>query len=382
MARCLLDSLASTEIVSRERVEILMRKIWFAGVLFGVFAGLMAGAQTESPASRPEEASAGAQGDVPAPVADEWGKLFVANNLDVKGNTPFHLGMTFQLYDMDGKPTETGTVEEWWAARGSQRVVVHLAGLNEDGSYPEAASAELRRDAYLVSQLVTNAVRPVPPAPKEGGAVRSETAKFGNVTLSCNTPQLKEAPAGVALFAAVCVEPGTDAALIVREPGGNESVVRPSIAKFHDRHVGMELRIAFLGRTAIDGNVTTLQSFDPTKSDVKLPLPSAINTASSPGGGVEHVSKQVTAGRLVKNVPPEYPAAAKLLNLSGSVVLHAVIGKDGNLRNLVPIASTNGLFTGPALEAAKQWKYSPYLLNGVSTETDTTLTLNFARPLR
>ncbi len=46
--------------------------------------------------------------------ADQWGSLVAANDLDLKGNTPFHLAMTVQLYDMNGKPAETGSVEERW----------------------------------------------------------------------------------------------------------------------------------------------------------------------------------------------------------------------------------------------------------------------------
>jgi len=80
---------------------------------------------------------------------DEWGKLVAANNLDVKGNTPFHLEITFQLYDLDGKATTKGTVEDWWAAPGSERVIVHMAGLNEDGSLSAEASHELTCDLEI-----------------------------------------------------------------------------------------------------------------------------------------------------------------------------------------------------------------------------------------
>lgn len=55
----------------------------------------------------------GARGWAQAPDTDAWGRLAAANNLDHVGNTPFHLKVAFQLYDLAGKPGESGTVEEW-----------------------------------------------------------------------------------------------------------------------------------------------------------------------------------------------------------------------------------------------------------------------------
>jgi protein TonB len=40
-------------------------------------------------------------------------------------------------------------------------------------------------------------------------------------------------------------------------------------------------------------------------------------------------------------------------------------------------STTNQMFNNAALDAVKQWKYKPYLLNGEPTEVDTTITVNF-----
>jgi protein TonB len=62
----------------------------------------------------------------------------------------------------------------------------------------------------------------------------------------------------------------------------------------------------------------------------------------------------------------------------GAGVLGAVIGKDGSVRDLAPLAYSDSIFAGAASNAVQQWKYSPYLLNGQPTEVDTTITVNFA----
>jgi TonB family protein len=316
-----------------------------------------------------------AQEAAPTSGADEWGKLVAANNLDVKGNTPFHLAMTFQLYDLDGKATKTGTFEEWWAAPGSEKIVVHLLGLNEDGSASEGANPTVARDAYLVNRLMNAAVRPVPPEPVDGVKTTNETRKFGKAELSCVVPEPEHPPQISFRRATLCLEPKTDEVRVLLESDGHGGMIRNSEGTFHSTFVALGLQISFLGRNAITGKVTTLQSFDPAKSEVKL-SPAGSPVASQPN--VVRLSGGVIAGHRVKFVLPEYPELAKMRHASGSVLLHAIIGKDGSVERLVPIARTDPMFTDAAIRSVKQWKYSPYLLNGEPTEVDTTITVNFA----
>jgi len=75
------------------------------------------------------------------------------------------------------------------------------------------------------------------------------------------------------------------------------------------------------------------------------------------------VSQGVTAGLVIKRVNPTYPPLARTARVQGSVVLAAVIGKDGSIQNL-HVLSGHPLLTQAALEAVKQWRYKPYILNG------------------
>jgi TonB family protein len=316
-----------------------------------------------------------AQEAASAPAVDDWGKLVAANNLDVKGNTPFHLAMTFQLYDMDGKATKTGTFEEWWAAPGSEKIVVHLPGLNEDGSASEGADTTVARDAYLVNRLMNAAVRPVPPELRAGGATTTRAVNFGKIRLDCTAQKVSILGGTAAQPTTACVKPQTTDVQIMQEFGGQGMLVRPSTGKFHDTYVALEVQIGFQGQSAITGKVTTMQSFDSAKSEVKL-SPAGSPVTSQPN--VVRLSGGVIAGHRVKFVLPEYPELAKMRHASGSVLLHAIIGKDGSVERLVPIARTDPMFTDAAIRSVKQWKYSPYLLNGEPTEVDTTITVNFA----
>jgi len=314
----------------------------------------------------------GARGqDGVQPATDDWGKLVAANNLDAKGNTPFHLGMTFQLYDLKGKPTETGSFETWWSGVERRRTVVKLAGLNEDGSAPDGADAATVRYAYLVSQLIEAAVHPVPTMESPAGTV-TKPLKSGKFQLECTGPKPGPVPAMNAQLETVCVAPNSTDVLAMQGLSDNLAMVRPRTGKFHDSFVALELRIYYLRVDAIAGKLTIMQAYESANLKAEAPLA----TASEPSA--VRISGGVISGHRIKFVVPNYPAEAKISHLSGTVLLNAVIGKDGVIRRLVPLASTDSMFTEAATEAVRQWRYSPYLLNGEPAEVDTTITVNFA----
>ena len=81
-------------------------------------------------------------------------------------------------------------------------------------------------------------------------------------------------------------------------------------------------------------------------------------------------------GLLVHQVKPEYPPAERAAHIQGQVVLHAVIGKDGTVKQ-VQVVSGPPLLASAAENAVKQWRYKPYVLNGEPVEVDTTINVNF-----
>ena len=88
------------------------------------------------------------------------------------------------------------------------------------------------------------------------------------------------------------------------------------------------------------------------------------------------VSQGVSAGLLVRRVNPNYPPLARQARISGQVVLRAVISKDGSIENLT-LVSGHPMLAPAAIDAVKQWKYRPYLLNGEPVEVDTEVLVNF-----
>jgi periplasmic protein TonB len=88
------------------------------------------------------------------------------------------------------------------------------------------------------------------------------------------------------------------------------------------------------------------------------------------------VSSGVQSGLLVRKVPPAYPPLARQARIQGTVILQAQISKDGNIENL-QLISGHPMLAPAAIEAVKQWKYKPYLLNGEPVEVETQVQVNF-----
>jgi len=88
------------------------------------------------------------------------------------------------------------------------------------------------------------------------------------------------------------------------------------------------------------------------------------------------VSQGVSTGLLVRKVNPSYPPLARQARIQGTVVLQAEISKTGDIQNL-RLISGHPMLAPSAIEAVKQWKYKPYLLNGEPVEVETTVQVNF-----
>jgi protein TonB len=89
------------------------------------------------------------------------------------------------------------------------------------------------------------------------------------------------------------------------------------------------------------------------------------------------ISQGVTRGLLIHRVEPVYPTLAKAARVQGEVVLSAVISTTGQIENL-QLISGHPMLVQEAINAVRQWRYKPYLLNGQPVEVETTITVIFS----
>ena len=182
------------------------------------------------------------------------------------------------------------------------------------------------------------------------------------------------------------------------------------------------LTMLYLPPSAVASNATRLQAPTPayTSKSIPVPTPSTqeappppVNTTGGvvggvpggvvggvPGGALSEVlgsthgvpvlaktpvptpvkrmriASRVAEANLIHDVAPQYPPEAGRARIEGAVVLMAVIGKDGSVED-VRVESGLPILAQAAIDAVKQWRYRPYLLNGEPVEVDSRITINF-----
>jgi periplasmic protein TonB len=118
---------------------------------------------------------------------------------------------------------------------------------------------------------------------------------------------------------------------------------------------------------SVDVQAEGASKASPSTEAATKPKPTRIRI----GGNVE-------AAKVITKVQPIYPMSAKVAGAQGSVLLHAVVSKDGKPLQLEVLNSEiNPDLARAAVEAVSQWRYQPTLLNGEPVEVDCTITVKF-----
>jgi len=142
--------------------------------------------------------------------------------------------------------------------------------------------------------------------------------------------------------------------------------------------------------TLIDGEPVEVEfsidvNFTLPPSERANPNPSVISRVEPdypPAAGSAETPKRIRVGgnvqqaKLVSKVPPRYPKEAKDGGIQGTVKLQVVLGKDGRVED-IKVLSGEPVLAAAALEAVKDWVYTPTLINGEPVEVQTLIDVNF-----
>jgi TonB family protein len=82
--------------------------------------------------------------------------------------------------------------------------------------------------------------------------------------------------------------------------------------------------------------------------------------------------------RIAKKVAPEYPAAAKQLNVSGSQEVQITVSATGDVEE-AKVLKGNAMFTLASVNAVKQWKFQPLVKDGAAQRFTTVITINYQK---
>jgi TonB family protein len=291
---------------------------------------------------------------------------------------PWHLKATYQLYDDSGNPAEQGTFEYWWASP----TVYRSTWSRPSGSRSDWHAADGKR-AYLAAgegpslfeyKLQSGLLSPILKSdsldPSKTRLERDQV-KLGSANLSCvmvlpEMPQRGGTQAvPIGLFPTYCFEP-SQPQLRVSFSFGTVTEAFNSIVKVQGRYLAKEILFVEDNRKILTASVDTIGGISPSDSAL-TPDPQAIypNVSELP------VSAGTAVGMLLTKVTPVYPQDAKAAHISGTVVLRATIGREGNIIDLQVVEAPSPSLAASAMRAVSRWRYKPYLLNGEPVEVKT-----------
>ncbi len=104
--------------------------------------------------------------------------------------------------------------------------------------------------------------------------------------------------------------------------------------------------------------------------------PPQIDRRTTPEKQTVKVSEGVEQAQLITRIEPQYPVLARQTRTQGTVFLHAIISREGRITSL-EVVNGHPLLVRAALDAVRQWRYRPTLLNGEPVEVETSITVIF-----
>jgi TonB family protein len=343
-----------------------------------LFAFLQATTPAQPPANAPTTVQALADSPTPTDPKELLDLGRKVNGLTGPDIQPWHLKATFEIFDDDGKSNDKGTLEEWWISDKQYKVTYSSAQSSQTDFGTDNGVFRTGNPYWPIGPLAQVHLRLVHPLPSEEHIANfsPEIAEreFGSVKLRCVLPKSKLPQKGdPPIPATYCFSIEKPFLRYSSTINGFEAITFSRILLFRGRYVGGDIIARHLSKPYVNIHVDSLDPIEQVDMSEFQPTPDAKPAPLREG-------TEVVAGKLIKKGSPNYPLAAKELGVQGVVVIQAVIGKDGHILDNLRVVSGPPELRNSALDAARQWVFTPYLLNGQPVEIETVLKVAFFLP--
>jgi len=277
---------------------------------------------------------------------------------------PFLLKADYQLYDLDGHPVEKGTAEESWTEANGEQIRIQSPSLVIGDQTPADEYAVHTRESYLVHQALYALSNPFPsPTEQKDFAMEEFHQTLAHSDLSCFS-LVQPGKTRTRESHAYCTG---EANHITTMTGPFFVIERSDFRQVRGHQIPSHVILSYEGKPALSMQVTELEPL-PEVNDPNITL------KRSPPNRILLDSDSM---QFLNKTEPKYPVLAKMANISGSVVLTAIVTKQGTLEGLDVIASPRSVLTKSARNAVQKWTYQPFLFNGVPSDVETVIIVNF-----
>jgi len=299
---------------------------------------------------------------------------------------PWHLKTRYQLYDEKGKPAEQGSYEYWWVSPQVYRSTwtrpgaTHTDWHTADGKSAHQATGKPLE--YFEYKLQAAILSPLPEAGDldpakyrlDRQSVGSKAAKLPCIMVVPLMPQhWQKQIVPLGLFPTYCFDSQLPA-LRASSSFGMLTTEYNHIVQVQNKYIAREILFFEGERKILSATVDAITSLNPSN-------PALLPAADAPIAKNEksqQILSGVMDGMLLKKQVPIYPQDAKDAYVSGTVVLHALISRDGSIHDLRVISAPWPSLAASALWAVSHWQYKPYRLNGEPVEVETTVNVIYS----
>jgi TonB family protein len=343
-----------------------------------------------------------AQGAGPALPSDPTAFMVLAgqaNLLSQMGDQTWHLKVSFKVFDDEGNIKDQGTYDEYYVSPKKSTSSYSTAKSSRTEYNTEAG--RFFSGAQILAYPLLGQLRAVYVYPGAAMALTSrldlasDIREINGTKYVCIAVNTRPTSPDIQpkLLATYCFDgpPDTLRIAFFDSYQGPYTIVRSHPIAFEGRSLAGDIEMKLAGKLALTAHIETIAPVTPSDEAVFTPPADAIpfqirtigvkgsspNTTLTIPTGRMSISGGVAQGLLVEKTQPVYPPVAVAARVQGTVVLQAVINKEGHVEDL-RVVSGMPLLQQAATDAVKQWVYRPYLLNGEPVEVLTTVNVVFS----
>jgi hypothetical protein len=283
------------------------------------------------------------------------------------GARSFHLKLIAQDTNMRN-PEYNAEIEVWWAAPNKwRRTVKSLTftqiAIQNAGHYYESNSAADYLP-YWLDELIRSSVDPIPVDALAGVSADADRPGCGNWEVVHGSGDER-----FSSYASMCFNPDGTAREIFAEPIGLQL---DAYQEFGNRRIARQLHVWPGDRSEVTATVTVLE---PLENSDLFDVPNDTGLAAR----IRFVSVPESALALPDSHarPPLTWPSSYTFPINGVIAIRVQIDRAGNIREFPSAISKNQAIDGGAVTQIKNWKFKPYLVDGVPVEVVTTLHVPF-----
>jgi TonB family protein len=288
-------------------------------------------------------------------------------------DTPWHLKATYEVFTTDGTTGDAGTYEEWRVNEKQYRVALHGPSLSvEEYGTPRGVFRVGQGDwpREPLSAIISMIAGPTFPPISEDTVFENYQQSFGAKAVPCTAFKKRNWKINAKDSPSFCFSPANAVLLHASSSHGSSQTVFEHIRSLRGHYLGYDMKRYLDGKVWLKIHVETLEGLSRA----------GLSALTVPAGALPVIPRlQLTEqapDRLISKVDPDYPLNSRLDRLQGTVVLNALIDKDGHVAWVRALAGPVRL-QQPSLDAVRQWVYKPYMVDGRPVEIETEINLLF-----